>query len=183
MKFVIMIKPHSIFSVILITLLTGCLATPGSIKELTERQDNLENMLAANSSELTDLQRKVEIQEARIRSLEKNYSDIYMKMDDLKKKQSVKSAKQKSADDLYRSADQLYKKGEYTNAILSYQILIDTYPDDKRVADAYLKQGLSLVKIGRKKGARFFFKTLIERFPDSSEAETARQELKKIGSN
>ncbi|MEQ9620076.1 MAG: tetratricopeptide repeat protein [Deltaproteobacteria bacterium] len=179
----IIIKPHLIFYLVLITLLTGCVVPPGSIEELTERQNSLESRLAANSSEITDIQRKVEIQEARIRSLEKNYSDIYMKMDDLRKKQSVKSAKQKSADDLYNSADKSYKKGEYTNAILTYQILIDTYPNDKRVADAYLKQGLSLVKIGRKNGAKFFFKTLIERFPGSREAEIAKQELKKINSS
>lgn len=176
-------KLRPIFCAILVTLLTGCLASPGTIEELTERQNTLENKLAANSSELTDIQRKVEIQEARIRNLERNYSDIYMKMDILEKKQTVNPSKQKSADDLYLSADKLYRKGEYTNAILSYQILIDTYPEDKRVAEAYLNQGLSLVKIGRKGGARFFFKTLIERFPDSNEAETARRELKRIESN
>ena len=178
-----MLKLLSIFCMILIIFLTGCLVPPGSIEELTERQNSLEEKLAANSSELTDIQRKVEIQEARIRNLERNYSDIYMKMDVLQKKQSSKPTKQKSADDLYGSADKLYKKGEYTKAILSYQVLIDAYPQDKRIAEAYLKQGLSLVKIGRKNGARFFFKTLIERFPDSSEAETARQELKRIDSN
>lgn len=170
-------------------LLAGCIAAPGSIQELSEKQENLENKVSTMSRDLNDVQRRLEIQGARIRSLEQNYSDMYMKMDDMQKKQVV-PAPPKSASgeeikvaptgDLYQRATALYNEGQYLNAILAYQVFIDTYPNDGKVADAYLKQGLSLVKIGRTDGAKFFFKTLIDRFPGSSEAAIAKQELEKI---
>ncbi|MCI0481075.1 MAG: tetratricopeptide repeat protein [Candidatus Dadabacteria bacterium] len=180
----------SIYSVLTFScLLAGCIAAPGSIQELGERQENLENKVAAISSDLNDVQRRLEIQGARIRSLEQNYSDMYMKMDDLQQKQAVSApsksaagegAKVPSTGDLYQRANTLYNEGQYLNAILAYQVFIDTYPNDGKVADAYLKQGLSLVKIGRTDGAKFFFKTLIDRFPESREAAIAKQELEKI---
>ncbi|MEW6145761.1 MAG: tetratricopeptide repeat protein [Thermodesulfobacteriota bacterium] len=171
-------------------MLAGCIAGPGSIQELNERQESLEKTVAAMSSDLNDIQRRLEIQGARIRSLEQNYSDMYMKMDDLQKKRVLPASPKGESPleeipppptgDLYQRATALYNEGQYLNAILAYQVFIDTYPNDGKVADAYLKQGLSLVKIGRPDGAKFFFKTLIDRFPDSREAALAKQELDKI---
>ncbi|HSC35590.1 MAG TPA: tetratricopeptide repeat protein [Thermodesulfobacteriota bacterium] len=171
-------------------LLAGCIAGPGSIQELSEKQENLENKVSTMSRDLNDVQRRLEIQGARIRSLEQNYSDMYMKMDDMQKKQVVPTFSKSEAGavvkdapptgDLYQRANVLYNEGQYLNAILAYQVFIDTYPNDGKVADAYLKQGLSLVKIGRPDGAKFFFKTLIDRFPESGEAAIAKQELEKI---
>ena len=175
----------------LASLLAGCVAGPGTIKDLNERQEALENKVAAMSSVMNDIQRKLEIQSARIRNLEQNYSDLYLKMDDLQKTPAVSApakdetgapakGSQPPSGDPYRRANSLYSQGQYLNAILAYQIFIDTYPNDPKVADAYLKQGLSLVKIGRPDGAKFFFKTLIDRFPDSREAALAKQQLDQI---
>ncbi len=181
----------SVYSILTFScLLAGCIAGPGSLQELGERQENLENKVAAISGDLNDVQRRLEIQGARIRSLEQNYSDMYMKMDDLQKKRVLSTPSKSEAGavvkdapptgDLYQRANVLYNEGRYLNAILAYQVFIDTYPNDGKVADAYLKQGLSLVKIGRPDGAKFFFKTLIDRFPASGEAAIAKQELEKI---
>jgi TolA-binding protein len=181
----------SIYSMLAIScLLAGCITGPGSIQELNERQESLENKVAVMSSDLNDVQRRLEIQETRIRNLEQNYSDMYMKMGDLQKKQVVSPpAKPETGEGvknapptggLYERAEALYNEGQYLNAILAYQVFIDTYPNDGKVADAYLKQGLALVKIGRTDGAKFFFKTLIDRFPESAEAAIAKQELERI---
>ncbi len=183
-----------IFSILTVScLLAGCIAGPRSIQELTQRQESLENKVAAMSSDLNDVQRRLEIQEARIRNLELNYSDMYMKMGDLQKRQAasppVKPETGEAGKDapsppptggLYERAEALYNEGQYLNAILAYQVFIDTYPNDGKVANAYLKQGLALVKIGRTDGAKFFFKTLIDRFPESGQAAIARQELERI---
>ena len=180
----------SICSILTIScLLAGCIAGPGSMQYLNNRQETLENKVVAMSSDLIDVQRRLEIQETRIKNLEQNYSDMYMKMDDLQKKRVVSKPVKTGAEeevkdvptgDLYQRANALYNEGQYLNAILAYQVFIDTYPNDGKVADAYLKQGLSLVKIGRTDGAKFFFKTLIDRFPESSEAAIAKQELETI---
>jgi len=171
-------------------LISGCVAGPGSLRDLNERQQALENKVSAMSSDLNDVQRRQEIQAARIRNLEQNYSDMYLKMDDLQKTRAVPAPPKSEtgagikvtppAGDPYRRANTLYNEGQYLNAILAYQVFIDTYPNDPKVADAYLKQGLSLIKIGRPDGAKFFFKTLIDRFPDSREAALAKQQLEQI---
>jgi len=84
------------FILALSCLLAGCIAGPGSIQELNQRQENLENKVEKMSSDLNDVQRRLEIQEARIRSLEQNYSEMYMKMDDFVRKQIVpKPSKEK----------------------------------------------------------------------------------------
>jgi TolA-binding protein len=43
-----------------------------------------------------------------------------------------------------------------------------------------LKQGLSLVNIGRKEEARIFLQTLIDKYPQSEEAKVAQQKLKEL---
>lgn len=70
-------------------LLAGCVTGPGSIQDLNTRQTELENKVDAMSRDLTDIQRRLEIQSARIKNLEQNYSDMYVKMDDLLKKQVI----------------------------------------------------------------------------------------------
>jgi len=171
-------------SLLVSLLLAGCLADPSTIKEMNERQDTIEQKVDNMSRQLTDMQRRLEIQEARIRNLERNYSEIYIKLGDIEEsKPASKPRKERSADELYRDADSIYNRKQYQKAVLAYQVFIDTYPDDRRVADAYLKQGLSLVMMGSKKSATYFFKTLIDRFPDSTEADTARRKLEEIESN
>ena len=81
---------------------------------------------------------------------------------------------------IFSKADANYSDGQYEDAILEYQKLIDTYPKDKRVPAAYLKQGLSLINLGRKQEAKYFLNTLIDKYPDSKEAQTARDKLKTI---
>ena len=176
-------------------LLAGCVTGPGSIQDLNTRQTELENKVDAMSRDLTDIQRRLEIQTARIKNLAESYADLYSKLDEMQKKQVMTKPGEpvpvtkdiaKAAPptgDLYQRANTLYNEGQYLNAILAYQVFIDTYPNDGKVADAYLKQGLSLVKIGRPDGAKFFFKTLIDRFPHSREAALARQQLERIDSD
>lgn len=171
-------------SLLVSLFLAGCLADPATIKEMNERQDSIEQKVDNMSRQLTDMQRRLEIQEARIRNLERNYSEIYVKLGDMEEsKPASKPRKERSADELYKDADKIYNQKQYQKAVLAYQVFIDTYPDDRRVADAYLKQGLSLVKMGSNKSATYFFKTLIDRFPDSPEAGTARRQLEEIESN
>jgi TolA-binding protein len=81
---------------------------------------------------------------------------------------------------IFSRAAASYDDGQYEDAILEYQKLIDTYPKDRRVPEAYLKQGLSLINLGRKQEAKYFLNTLIDKYPNSSEAQTARQKLKTI---
>ncbi len=63
---------------------------------------------------------------------------------------------------------------------MEFQKFIDSYPKDGRVPLAHLKQGLSLINIGRREEAKIFLQTLIDRFPNSEEAKVAKDKLNEL---
>lgn len=174
--------------------LFGCFVTPESVRELNERQDRLEakmdelleELKASNSNTNRDIER-IETNQMllaeEIESMQKKNITLGKKIEDVSNKSGEKTIgdqKTPSANDIYAKADASYKNRKYQEAILEFQQLIDTYPQDWRVPNAYLKQGNSLINLGRKKEAGFFFKTLIDKYPESPEANIAKQKLKAI---
>jgi TolA-binding protein len=65
----------------------------------------------------------------------------------------------------------------YSNAILSYQQVIENYPDSDRLQASMLKQGVSLHRRGQTDAAKVRLNELIRRYPASTEATRARQFL------
>ena len=172
--------------------LVGCFVTPSSINELNQRQDTLEAKMdelleeleASNSNSNRDIERIENNQmllAEEIESMQKKNIKLGKKLEDVSNKNENKeNPKAPSANDLYSKADNSYKNRKYEDAILEFQQLIDAYPQDWRVPNSYLKQGNALISLGRKKEAGFFFKTLIDKYPESPEANIARQKLKTI---
>ena len=171
--------------------LFGCFITPASIKEINQRQDTLETKLdklidefeAYNSKNNRDIERIENNQlllAEEIESMQKKSIKLNKKIEDAANKNEEGDQKSPSANEIYAKADNSYKSRNYEDAILEFQKLIDTYPKDWRVPNAYLKQGNALINLGRKKEAGFFFKTLIDKYPNSPEANIARQKLKAI---
>jgi TolA-binding protein len=173
--------------------LLGCFVTPESIRQLNQRQDSLEakmdelldELKASNSNTNRDIERIENNQmllAEEIESMQKKNIKIGKKLEDAANKNEGDKENQKasSANDIYSKADTSYKNRNYEDAILQFQQLIDAYPQDWRVPNAYLKQGNALISLGRKKEAGFFFKTLIDKYPESAEANIARQKLKAI---
>ncbi|MEZ4566828.1 MAG: tetratricopeptide repeat protein [Desulfobacterales bacterium] len=68
----------------------------------------------------------------------------------------------------------------FQKAILEYQEVIEKFPDGNKVAAAYLKQGLAFHEIGEDANALLVFKTLINKFPDSTEAGIAKQKIAQL---
>jgi tol-pal system protein YbgF len=73
-----------------------------------------------------------------------------------------------------------FREEWYEKAILEYQKVIDNYPEGNKVAAAYLKQGISFQELGENGNAKLVLKELIRRFPESNEANIARQKLNRI---
>lgn len=172
-------------------LLAGCFVSPGTINELSERQDTLEanmdklieELEAYNSKNNRDIERIENNQlllAEEIESMQKKSIKLNKKIEDVTNKNGEEDPKSPSANEIYAKADSSYKSRNYEDAILEFQKLIDTYPKDWRVPNAYLKQGNALINLGRKKEAGFFFKTLIDKYPNSPEANIAKQKLKAI---
>lgn len=74
----------------------------------------------------------------------------------------------------YEQAQEFYLKSQYRNAIDAFQSFIDGSPTDPRVPGAVYKQGISMIYLKDKEGARRYFQSLIDKYPDSEEASQAR---------
>jgi len=175
--------------------LFGCYTSPGTIKELSQRQDALEakmdellEELKANNSNINRDVERIENNQMllaeEIESMQQKNLTLGKKIEKATNKNegggNKGNQKTSSANNIYSKAETSYKERKYEDAILEFQQLIDTYPQDWRVPNAYLKQGTALVNLGRKKEAAFFFNTLIEKYPNSRDAKIAKQKLEAI---
>lgn len=186
-----------VFALATSALLLGCVGNQKVIEDLNRRQAVLETKIDKMSQDINAMRSDMQEQAKQIeqkmqkeyserigRSLKQTYSNLEKRIDNLEKRNtSGNYDSPESPDALYSIAESLYAKREYRQAILAFQRFIATYPRDRRVALSYLKQGLSLINIGKKVEAKFFLKTLIDKFPKSDEAEVARERLKEIGQN
>lgn len=71
-----------------------------------------------------------------------------------------------------------YADKKYEDAILSYESFLKKYPKHEKAKGAMLKQAFSFVEIGDKKTGKVLLEKVIEKYPNSREAELAE---KKIG--
>lgn len=79
----------------------------------------------------------------------------------------------------YWSASAHFQLREYGKAAEYFAKLAATWPNDARAPDALLGQANSQQEAGDAKGAKKTLEQLIERYPSSSAAQTAKQRLKK----
>lgn len=75
----------------------------------------------------------------------------------------------------------LYRQGNYQQAILAYNRVLDQYPGGNKAAAAQLKKGFALLEAGQRDAAVQELRSLITRFPKSPEATQARDRLAKLG--
>lgn len=86
----------------------------------------------------------------------------------------------RTTDARYWIAESYYRETRHEEAILGFQTFIDSYPRDRRVPLAYLKQGLSLIEINRNEEAKLFLQTLIDKYPMSEETRIAKEKLRDL---
>ncbi|GAB4387523.1 MAG: tol-pal system protein YbgF [Thermodesulfovibrionales bacterium] len=77
-------------------------------------------------------------------------------------------------------AETFYAEGDYDDAILAYEEVLQNYRDNRKVPAAMLKQAYAFRELGDRKAARGILKELIARFPGSEQAKAAEQDLKKL---
>ncbi len=191
----------------LLFLLTGCYTDKEAVQELYDRQTVLETRMDQLVKDLdamlvrmdADIQ-AVESSQAKlvrdVESMREKNTDLKKEMEKAAKKPAKKDSKpaavaaapaaakkqpsSNTPEVIYSKAVKSYNNGKFEDAILEYQRLIDTYPNDKRVPEAYLRQGMALINLGRTQEAKFFLNALIDKYPNSSEAQTAREKLNTI---
>lgn len=180
-----------LFALAISSFLLGCatsqkaITTQRAIEDLYQRQDNLETKIDKLSQDfetlISDMQGQTKQIEHNKQAIKQTYSSLEKRISDLEKRRTSRSYQSgDSANSLYSRAESYYREKQFKEAILAYQRFIANYPRDGRVPLSYLRQGLSLISIGKKDEAKFFLQTLIDKFPKSEEAEVAREQLRQI---
>lgn len=70
-----------------------------------------------------------------------------------------------------------YERKWYEKAILEYQKAIEKYPKGNKIQASLFKQGLAFINIGDTANARLILDELIRKYPDSTEAASAKNKL------
>jgi tol-pal system protein YbgF len=70
-----------------------------------------------------------------------------------------------------------FKEGMYDDAILAFEELFEKNPDSDKISSAKLKQGLAFYELGDPETGEHILKSLINLFPDSKDALTAKKKL------
>ena len=181
---------------ILTPFFAACYPSADQIAELQERQTALEEkmdqLIESVESNQTVVTRDIERIEnnqlllaGEIENIQKKNITLKRKIDKVAEDSDPANANPDTQapnppKDEYIIATESYNNGKYEDAILEYQKFIDTSPRDNRLPSAYLGQGLSLMNLGRKEEAKFFFNTLVDKYPNSKAAKTAKEKLKTI---
>jgi tol-pal system protein YbgF len=70
-----------------------------------------------------------------------------------------------------------YREKWFEKAILEYQKVVEKYPKGNKLPAALLKQGFAFSNLGDNANARLILESLIQKYPDSSEAGIAAKKL------
>jgi tol-pal system protein YbgF len=73
-----------------------------------------------------------------------------------------------------------YGKKDYEKAILEYEKAIAKYPEGDKIPAALLKQALAFLELGDKTNGRNLLKRVMERYPQSEQADMAKKRLETI---
>ena len=73
-----------------------------------------------------------------------------------------------------------FGKKDYEKAILEYEKAIAKYPEGDKVPSALLKQAIAFLELGDKTNGRNLLKRVIERYPQSEQADMAKKRLDTI---
>ncbi|MGH9433665.1 MAG: tol-pal system protein YbgF [Terriglobia bacterium] len=76
--------------------------------------------------------------------------------------------------------DSYYLEKKYPEAIKAYDLCVTRYPGGNKMQAAQLKKGYALLAEGQTSAGARELRTLVRRYPDSKEADLARQRLRRI---
>jgi TolA-binding protein len=78
-------------------------------------------------------------------------------------------------------ADIAFRQGNYAQAVKEYDRVLEQYPGGNKTSAAQLKKGQALIQLGQRDAGVRELQSLIQRYPRSIEAATARDQLRKMG--
>ena len=73
-----------------------------------------------------------------------------------------------------------YLQKDFEKAILEYEKAIAKYPEGDKISAALLKQGLAFLELGDKANAKNLLRRVIDRYPNSDQADMAKKKIEAI---
>ncbi len=78
-------------------------------------------------------------------------------------------------------ADMEYRQGNYQKAAADYDQVLQNFPTGNKAPSAQLKKGFALLELNQKDDGVAELRHVIQRWPRSTEAQQARERLRKLG--
>lgn len=125
-------------------------------------------------------QDKIKNLEKRIATLEEALLAIDKKMSRLSKSNAKTSSVGKKPKGPFGYGELYFQKGQYEEAITSYDKYRKKYPRGRHYAQATLKMGLCFQKLKMNQDAKAFYKEVIQRYPKTRVAIKAQKNLKQL---
>jgi TolA-binding protein len=79
---------------------------------------------------------------------------------------------------IFWQGESFFQMGDFANAVLTYQKVIENHSTSNKYKAALLKQGISFFKLKKDQAGKLVLDDLIKKYPDSAEAKRAQAYLK-----
>lgn len=160
-------------------------------EDTTQKMKALDDRLQKVEKELDDLQKS--IADLKTTAAEQTPDALYQKGLDAYRAQDYQKARDTmtqflklypnndlAANAQYWLGETYYSTKNYDQAILAFQTVIQNFPGKDKVPAAMLKQALAFKELGDMKSARYVLRKLVDDYPLTDEAKTAKTKLREL---
>jgi len=147
----------------------------GKVEELSFKVNQLEA-----SANTTPLENRIENLEKKLLSYGESLILLEQKIGGTPSSGLRSSVQPAKAQGPYEKGEALFAKSDWKGAILEYNNYRDNFPKGKSYADATYKIGVCFQELGLVKEARSFYAEVIEKFPNSKTAKSAKYRLNQL---
>ena len=165
------------------------------IRVLEERLKGLEEKIGQLASKQLELEGAIPTKEvaSEVKGISTRAGDLYKDAYETLQKGAVEGARRKfeaflkqypntdlSDNAQFWIAETYYLKKDFEKAILEYEKAITKYPEGDKIPAALFKQAFAFLELGDKTNGRNLLKRVIERYPNSEQAQMAKKKLETI---
>jgi len=169
-------------------------AQEGKIKELEGRLKGLEVKTSGPATKQTESEKPISKEAlAELKGVSTGMGDLYKDAYETFHKGDLEGARRKfeaflkqypntelSDNAQFWIGETYFLKKDFERAILEYEKAMVKYPEGDKIPAALFKQALAFLELGDKANARNLLKRVIEKYPNSDQAEMAKKKLETI---
>lgn len=188
-----------------LTLRNNTSGTTAQINRITEQLSQNNQQSAQIKQQLADLQRAMQQLQTNLESKERNelpnsaaaasdpdylFATAYTQFNRSNYETAINlfgqylqanNRSEKADDALFWIAESYFAQGRYNEALRHYEQALSDYPRGDKAPASLLKKGLTLLRLERRDEGTSVLKSLLNQHPNSAEANSAREELRRLG--